>query len=124
MVVSCGMSRQSVREALALKQRMQLNNIEAHDREKTSSRGTCAETEDATIDRNKLVIQVQSSRGTCAETEDATEIRNIDDQLHSVREALALEQRMQQGISHCHEGIQGCSRGTCTGTEDATYYLS
>ena len=49
----------------------------------------------------------EGSRGTCAETEDATEIRNIDDQLHSVREALALEQRMQ--LVH---GVKGTAKST------------
>ena len=56
-----------------MKQRMQLpkpnNVIEFTYR----SRGTCAETEDATMgERSTKFIRSQGSRGTCAETEDAT----------------------------------------------------
>ena len=61
-----------------------------------SLRGTCAETEDATRLRRCSTATEYGLRGTCAETEDATNNSKLIIWSHRrVREALALNQRMQ-----------------------------
>ena len=61
-----------VREALGLKQRMQLGFTYTFTKNRNCLRGTCDETEDATMLLQISWIQEKSLRGTWAETEDAT----------------------------------------------------
>ena len=61
-------------------------------------------------------------RGTCAETEDATLLAvNAAQYLPLVREALAMKQRMQLVLLNQFGSIEQCLRGTGDETEDATY---
>ena len=109
-------------------------------------RGTCAETEDATIYQgriflkyfflsealalkqrmqlygSKVIIQCQARlRGTCAETEDATLITMIPGiKLRSSRGTCAETEDATKDFSNTATLYFPSLRGTCAETEDAT----